>query len=252
MLTQDERRHIIVQKVISEGEKSVEELSRWCQVSLQTIRADIRFLTERGKVFRTHGGVAAFQRENVEYHSRECLNREGKKRIGKAAASYLHRASNCFLGTGTTVEMVARAMNKETELDVFTNNLYAASYLCEYPKVNITIAGGKLRKRDQDIIGGGALNFFQRYRAQIGVVSVGGIDSEGYLYDYNDTEVMAREALCRSAQFTILVVDSGKMGVVASCQNGHVNDFDLVVADFSPTQEIQSRLDEKNTQWEKV
>lgn len=250
MLNQKERRNIIVQTVISEGEKSVEDLALLCQVSLQTIRADIRFLTERGKVFRTHGGVAAFQRDNVEYNSRELHNREGKERIGKVVVSHLNQSSHCFFGTGTTVEMVVRALDKEVVMDIFTNNLYAASYLCDYPNVSISIAGGTLRKRDKDIIGGDALNFFRRYRAQVGVVSVGGIDAEGYLYDYNDTEVMAREALCEYAQFTILVVDSSKLGVIASCQNGHISDFNLVVADFSPTEAIRARLNDTGTIWE--
>ncbi|PJC86661.1 DeoR/GlpR transcriptional regulator [Vibrio sp. HA2012] len=252
MLNQDERRNTIVQKVVTEGEKSVDELSRLFQVSLQTIRADVRFLTERGKVFRTHGGVAAFQRENVEYHSRELHNREGKERIGAAVVSHLSKGSHCFLGTGTTVEMVTHALNKDITLDVYTNNLYAASHLCDYPNINITIAGGLLRKRDRDIIGGDALNFFQRYRAQVGVVSVGGIDAEGYLYDYKDSEVMAREALCKYAQLTILVVDSGKKGIIASCQNGHIRDFNLVVADFAPTEEIASELKKSSTIWETV
>jgi DeoR family glycerol-3-phosphate regulon repressor len=250
MLNQEERRQLIMRQVVEQGEQSVEALSRICQVSLQTIRADIRFLTERGQVFRTHGGVAAFQRENIGYQSRELHNREGKERIGARVAEHLRPISSCFLGTGTTVEMVSRALPKNIELDIYTNNLYAASLLCDYPNVNITIAGGMLRKRDKDIIGGDALRFFQRYRVQTGVVSVGGIDACGYLYDYNDSEVMAREALFDHARYVILVVDSSKLGLTASCQNGHVRDFDLVVADFSPGEATLTALNGEATCWE--
>ncbi|UGA53587.1 DeoR/GlpR family DNA-binding transcription regulator [Vibrio sp. VB16] len=241
-----------MKQVVHKGEQSVEELSQLCRVSLQTIRADIRFLTERGQVFRTHGGVAAFQRENVAYNSRELHNRAGKERIGKEVAQRLLEFSSCFLGTGTTVEMVSRSLSRDVNLEIYTNNLYAASYLCEHPNVSITIAGGKLRKRDKDIIGGDALRFFQRYRVQAGVVSVGGVDSQGYLYDYNDTEVMAREALCTYSQFNILVVDSSKLGVKASCQIGHVSDFDLVVSDFEPTQEALAQMEGDLINWKTV
>ncbi len=252
MINKDERRKLIVREVVLNGEQSVEQLSRLCVVSLQTIRTDIRFLTERGQVFRTHGGVAAFQRENVGYNSRELHNREGKKRIGEEVAEHLVQFRNCFLGTGTTVEMVSRAIDREVDLDIYTNNLYAASFLCEHPNVSITIAGGALRKRDKDIIGGDALRFFQRYRVQVGVVSVGGIDTEGYLYDYNDTEVMAREALCEHARFNILVVDSSKLGVTTACQNGHVSDFDLIVSDFEPTQDVLNQMSGELISWKTV
>lgn len=248
-MNQDDRRRAITSLVTAEGSKSAEELALYFQVTVQTIRADIRFLTEKGLLFRTHGGVAAFERENVGYQFRELHNREGKKRISHRVHPFLEGASNCFLGTGTTVEMVAHAIPKQTDIDVFTNNLHAATALCEHPKVTITLAGGALRKRDKDIIGGDAIRFYSRYRAQFGIVSVGGIDQAGNLYDYTDSEVMAREALCSHAKVNILVVDSSKFGVEASCQNGTISDFDIVVADFAPTEEIEKRLTSSKTQW---
>ncbi len=109
--------------------------------------------------------------------------------------------------------------------------------------------GWRVRKRDLDIIGSDALTFFSRYRVDIGVVSVGGLDEAGNLYDFNDEEVVARQALIASADLTVLVVDSTKFGRTALCRNGCVGDFDYVVSDRAPTARQQDAIARRHTQW---
>jgi DeoR family glycerol-3-phosphate regulon repressor len=65
-------------------------------------------------------------------------------------------------------------------------------------------------------------------------VSVGGIGEEGELYDFNDEEVVARQALVASAEVNVLVVDSTKFGRRAMCRNGDIGDFHYVVSDRAP------------------
>lgn len=232
MLTLEQRRRAIVDQVNQSGPLSVELLAEQFGVSIQTLRSDIRGLTEQGLLLRRHGQVAPFpSRENISFEQREILNIEGKQRIGQAVAAQLEDYQVVFLGTGTTVEQVARGLMEHRGLHVLTNNLHALRYLCLHPDCELTIAGGRVRKRDQDVIGGEALRFFQRYRADVGVVSVGGIGADGALYDYNDDEVLAREALLASCRIRILAVDSTKLGKEATCQVGHITDFDLVICD---------------------
>lgn len=106
-----------------------------------------------------------------------------------------------------------------------------------------------MRKRDLDVIGSDALTFFRRYRVDIGVVSVGGIGEEGELYDFNDEEVVARQALVASAEVNVLVVDSTKFGRRAMCRNGDIGDFDYVVSDRAPTTAQRDLLAQRRTQW---
>ena len=145
--------------------------------------------------------------------------------------------------------MVAHALPEASRLAVFTNNLHAVLPLSQRAECELTIAGGRLRKRDLDVIGGDALRFFSRYRVDAGVVSVGGIGDAGELYDFNDDEVAARHALVASAALSVLVVDSSKFGRTAVCQNGTIADFDFVVSDRPPTEQQAALLAKGTTQW---
>ncbi|ROP48916.1 DeoR family transcriptional regulator [Enterobacter sp. BIGb0383] len=248
-MTPETRRSAIVALVTERGETSIEALSHHFGVSLQTVRSDLRDLTTQGLLLRRHGMVATFARENIGYQQREIVNINGKRWIGERTAQLLSEAQSCFLGTGTTVEMVARALPETASLAAFTNNLHAALPLSHLTGCELTVAGGRIRKRDLDIIGSDALTFFSRYRVDVGVVSVGGIGESGELYDFNDDEVLARQALIASADLTVLVVDSTKFGRTALCRNGCVGDFDYVVSDRAPTDRQQAMLSRRQTQW---
>lgn len=250
-MTPELRRSAIITMVTAKGELSIEQLAEHFGVSLQTVRGDVRELTEQGLLLRRHGQVAPFARDNIGYQQREIVNIEGKRAIGAQVADLLDTRQSCFLGTGTTVEMVARALcrHPQTALTVFTNNLHAVAPLSQLPNCELTVAGGRVRKRDQDIIGGEAQAFFGRYRVDAGVVSVGGLDDSGALYDFNDDEVMARQALVAGSTIRILVVDSSKFGRKAICQNGSIADFDYVVSDRAPSPGQRERIRQGQGQW---
>ncbi|MDY0973153.1 DeoR/GlpR family DNA-binding transcription regulator [Siccibacter turicensis] len=248
-MTPESRRTAIVELVTAHGESSIEQLAQHFGVSLQTVRSDLRLLTSGGLLLRRHGMVAPFARENIGYQQREIVNIQGKRWIGDRTARLLGERQSCFLGTGTTVEMVARALPVDTRLAVFTNNLHAVEALSRLEACELTVAGGRVRKRDLDIIGSDARTFFSRYRVDAGVVSVGGIGEAGELYDYNDDEVAARQALVGSAAISVLVVDSTKFGRSAICQNGSVGDFDYVISDRPPTPRQYAVVKQKRTTW---
>ena len=248
-MTPEARRIEIVSLVTEQGESSIEQLAHYFGVSLQTVRSDLRELTAQGLLLRRHGMVAPFARENIGYQQREIINVQGKRWIGGRVVRLLSEVESCFLGTGTTVEMVAHALPVDTQLAVCTNNLHAATPLSQLPGCELTVAGGRVRKRDLDVIGSDALAFFHRYRVDIGVVSVGGIGEQGELYDFNDEEVVARQALIASARVNVLVVDSTKFGRRAMCCNGNIGDFHYVVSDRAPTHQQRNLLASRQTQW---
>lgn len=248
-MTPMSRRNAIVAMVTSQGECSIEALATHFDVSLQTVRSDVRGLTAQGLLLRRHGLVAPFARENIGYQQREIVNVRGKHEIGALGAKLVQEHNSCSLGTGTTVEMVARALPNDSNVLFFTNNFHAAEHISQLPDCELTVAGGKIRKRDLDIIGGDALAFFSRYRVSIGLVSVGGIDESGRLYDFNDEEVMAHQALLATATVRVLVVDSTKFGRTALCQNGHIADFDYVISDRVPTPDQAAAIKISTTQW---
>ncbi len=227
-----ERQQAILQLINREGRQPLDALCARFGVSIQTIRTDIRRLADQGLLLRRHGEALPFpHRDNISYDQRQILNSPGKQHIARRCREQLGDYQRLMLGTGSTVARLAQLLNDLRGLQVMTNNLHAIQVLCDHPDCELLMAGGRVRQRDQDVIGGDAMRFFQRYRADVGIVSVGAMDRDGGLYDYNDDEVMAREALLGQCRQRVLLIDSSKFDRQAACVAGHLNDFDMVISD---------------------
>jgi len=239
----DRRRDRIVTLVKSCGFMAVEELARRFNVSVQTIRTDLRDLQEQGRVFRRHGLAGpAPDPDNSAYEKREVWNRSGKMAIAARVAELIPEGCTIAIGTGTTAELAAQHLSSHRNLTVLTNNLHVVLTLQNAPNVTLRLAGGTVRTRDLDIIGADSADFFGGLRADYGIVSVGGMTDDGDLLDFNMDEVRARRALVSCCDHAILMIDEKKVGRKALCRDGHASDFQTVLLNTAPGDALQRAL----------
>ena len=78
----------LIEEVRRVGSLSVEVLAERFGVTLQTVRRDVRLLTDAGLLARFHGGVRlpGSTTENIAYRQRQRLNDDAKRRIAKEVA----------------------------------------------------------------------------------------------------------------------------------------------------------------------
>lgn len=111
-----ERRKAIIRLVSEKGEVRVEELSEQFQVSSVTIRNDLNYLDNRGKVLRSHGGamVAGESAPETPFLDKGALHRELKQAIGAAAAKLVSEGESIILDSGSTTGQVAKNLTEYT------------------------------------------------------------------------------------------------------------------------------------------
>ncbi len=224
------RRDRIITLLSSYGELSTAALSDMLDVTVQTLRADLRALDEARVVRRRHGGVTlATASENIDYQPRATASRDEKARIGAAMADIIPNGATVALGTGTTVEAVARALVGHVGLTVATNNIHVVLALRLAKDITILLAGGKVRLRDMDFIGAESLAFFDGLQFDHAIFSVGGVSETGDLLDFNLDEIRARQAISNCAQERTLVIDHAKCGRKAPHRWGRLESLDRVI-----------------------
>ncbi|CAM3944001.1 DeoR/GlpR family DNA-binding transcription regulator [Phaeobacter inhibens] len=225
-----QRRDTIISLLSENDMLSAMDLSFELDVSVQTIRADLRDLDEAGLVQRRNGTVRLRQQsENIGYLPREGIARQEKQRIALSVKNLIPDGARLALGTGTTVETCARFLASHKDLFVASNSIHAVCALQHAQGVAVELAGGAVRMRDLDMIGTPALEFFSKFNVDYAVFSCGGLSETGRVMDYNSDEVTARTAIANCAKNSILVMDSTKNGLDLTCQTGNVWDFDVVV-----------------------
>lgn len=209
------------------GQLSTEQLAGRYQVSTQTIRRDINELGEHGLARRLHGGLAlSTTQPNLSFAQRSAVQIERKRRIAAQALHCVDEGATVFLGYGTTVAEFARALPPERALRVITNNLDAALALADKPAVETWLAGGRLRAADRDLMSSATLEFMQRFRADVAVVGVGGLDAQGGLYEFQPEEAELSRCLLAQSQRRVLLADGSKLGRSAHCRVGTLADID--------------------------
>lgn len=230
----------LVQKA---GFASVEELADRFEVTTQTIRRDVNGLCEQGILRRTHGGVEPpAPASNIHYSTRQILNLSGKRDIAKLVADEVENNQSLAFSIGTTPEIVMQALVSHEKLAIFTNNLNVAYSASTNPSFQVTIAGGRLRHGDRDVLGSSTQAFFSNYKVDVGIFGVAGVDEDGTLLDFHEDEVASRQAILANSRKSFLVLDHSKFGRSAHVRGGRLSDVDAIFSDQPVPRQIEELL----------
>ncbi|MFD1695799.1 DeoR/GlpR family DNA-binding transcription regulator [Roseibium aestuarii] len=220
----------IADLVQKSGFASVEDLAERFEVTTQTIRRDVNGLCELGILRRTHGGVEV-PPGNIHYNTRKILNLDAKREIAATAAGLIRNGQSLAFSIGTTPEIIMQALGTHRDLRIFTNNLNVAFSASNHASFQVTIAGGRLRAGDRDVLGSAAEEFFSRYKVDIGIFGVAGVDEDGTLLDFHEEEAAARQSILANCRQSFLVLDHTKFTRPAYVRAGHISDVSHVISD---------------------
>lgn len=231
------------------GSMTIESLAEHFGVTPQTIRRDVNALCRANQLRRSHGGVERISAGiNLPYDTRRLARPEAKRKIGTLVASLIPNRASLMFSIGTTPELVAAALSDHDDLTVVTNNLNVAMALSGNASNRIFLPGGMVRLPDRDFLGHDVEEMFSGYRADFGIYGVAGIEPDGVLVDFDQSEAMAREAIRTSCRKSILVADRTKFCRPAPAQRGRLGDVDLLVLDGPPEGELATLIESEGVE----
>ena len=243
------RHERLVNYINDKGYASVEELATQLDVSAQTIRRDIKRLALQKLLIRHHGGAGRCSSVvNLDYEVRQVSETEEKEAIAEAIAAAVTDNSTVFVSIGSTTEIIANHLLKRSGLRVITNSLRVANVLYSKPDFDVMVPGGKLRHNNSGIIGTMALDFVQKFRVDYLITSLGSIDTDGTMLDYDFNEVAIVQAVMKTARNTFIAADSTKFTTTAAVEIGNLKDVTALFTDKEPPADLKKLLVTNNVQ----
>jgi DeoR family transcriptional regulator, glycerol-3-phosphate regulon repressor len=235
-MTPNPRQSLLLDEVRSRSSMSVEALAEKLDVTLQTVRRDVKLLSDAGLLARFHGGVRvpSSTTENIEYLQRQLLNEAAKQRIARAVAAQVPAGSSLLINIGTTTEAIARALLRHRGLRVITNNLNVAAILSGNPDCEVIVAGGIVRSRDRGIVGEVTVDFIQQFRVDIGLIGISGIEPDGTLRDFDYREVKVARAILEHSREVWVAADHSKFNRPAMVELARFDQVDMLFTDAPP------------------
>ncbi|MBB4105685.1 DeoR/GlpR family DNA-binding transcription regulator [Allorhizobium borbori] len=208
---QPSKRHRDIFRLLErDGTIAISELARVLDVSLETIRRDIKPLVDEGSVMRLHGAVSLpSEIGEAPFEKRMRENSEAKKAIAAAVAATIRDGDSIMLDTGTSTSFLARELHGHRRLTVVTNSSDIARTLATVNGNRVYMAGGELRSDNGAAFGSTAIEFINRFNVTHAVITAGAITPDGIAdYDLEEAE-FARNVLSRGKR-RLVVTDHSK------------------------------------------
>ena len=252
-MTPNPRQSLLLDEVRARGTVTVESLSEQFGVTLQTVRRDVKLLSDAGLLARFHGGVRlpSSTTENIAYRQRQQLNDQAKQRIARSVAALVPEGCSLILNIGTTTEAIARELMRHKGLRVITNNLNVAAILSDNPDCEVIVAGGVVRSRDRGIVGEATVDFIKQFKVDIGLIGISGIESDGTLRDFDFREVKVARAIIEQSRQVWVAADHSKFNRPAMVQVARLRpDVDMLFTDAPPPDPFPTLLTDAGVQCE--
>ena len=230
-----ERHRIILAEAASKPVATISCLVELLDASEATIRRDVNFLHNEGKLRKVRGGAESLHPPTSTglagrpFAISQSINAKQKKRIALTAASLCVEGESIIIGGGSTAYMMAEHI-KHMQLDVMTNSFVIADYLLKEGKCNVTVPSGKIY-REQNLIlspypedGSTKFNASKMFFGAQGVSSLGVLETDPQI-------VQGTTRLLRQAEQRILLIDSSKFELSSSMITCSLNELHTVITD---------------------
>lgn len=238
----EERQRLILSMVNTRGSISITEIQRKLKVSRETIRRDLVALADSQRLRKAHGGALSLEQSEPEMTVRQVTNVDGKRAIGRIAASLVPDGASVILASGTTVQAVAEALMARRQLTVFTNSIFSCGRLMGHNGNRIYMLGGEVQASNGAALGRDATAMLANYYADFAFIGAGAISPAGWLMDYTREEGELHSRMLAAARTSAVVADHGKFGRFAPVRVGNFDKATHLITDIVPEPEITNAL----------
>jgi DeoR/GlpR family transcriptional regulator of sugar metabolism len=238
----EERRQRVLDLVSRKGFVGLADLARAIRVSQSTIRRDLEYLHQQGRLRRTHGGaISQGDGELPALEERSARQIEEKRQVAQAAAARIRDGDTILLDGGTTTLEVARLLVGR-RLQIVTNSLPIANLFASNRETELIMLGGYVYPRTGVALGPLTVRMLPDIHVNQTILSVGGITAKG-LFNSNVLLVETERQMMRCADEVVVVADHTKIGRPALAFLCELSDVDTLIVDAGLTAQQRALVD---------
>lgn len=209
----EKRLEIILDTLKKEEAVSNKILTDKLGVSESTLRRDLSYLQDMGKITRVHGGavlnnVAASE---MNFSDNQRIKIKEKSIIGQKAVSLIRDAKFIYLDAGSTCHELIDFLSQGEDITVVTNGLMHVDKLIgkEIPTI---LLEGIVKPSTKVTTGVKALESISRYNFDLAFIGANGYDKKAY-YTADVNEAMVKFKAIENSTRAYVLADSSKKNI---------------------------------------
>lgn len=241
-----ERHKYILENLNKTGFVSVADLSKELDVTMVTVRKDLKILEDKGLLYRSHGSATPVSPyvNDRSVNEKVLVRVEEKTKIALAARELVDADDAIIIGSGTTVVAFAHAISKNKKLTVLTAAMNVTLALIDAPEIEIVQLGGAVRKSSSSVVGHYAEEMLRQFACSKLFLSVDGISLDHGLTTSHMMEAHLNAQMMKVVQKTIVLADSSKFGKKGFGKIANLEDVDMIITDSGIPDLYRGKLEE--------
>ena len=210
-MLKEERQHAIIKEVAVRNRVLLADMAEKLDVSIDTVRRDVKELDATGKLRKVHGGAVSLGFVSNPSISTNVYASAQKKEIAQKALSLIREDSVIFIDGGTTCLELARYIPVDLNITCFTISLPVAMVLNSRPGTRVILIGGEVNPDSQITMGKSTIHELSAVNFDTSFIGTGYVDVEFGLSEMDWDIAQVKKAVVRASKKTILLTISEKL-----------------------------------------
>jgi DeoR/GlpR family transcriptional regulator of sugar metabolism len=232
-MLQEERHNLILQQINAHHKVIASELCSMLNVSLDTIRRDIKELERRGKLVKVHGGAIS-PLFNQPFQQPEVYAQQEKRELAKKALTLIRDGMTFLAGGGTVMLELARMLPEQLKGTLFTVSPLVALEAAQRSSVEVILLGGRLARNSYICTGASVAMEIAGIQIDLCLIGTNGISVDTGITDYDWEVAMVKKAILKVASRSAVLSISEKLGTEQKVQVCKLSTIDYLVTELQP------------------
>ncbi|MBE7068782.1 MAG: DeoR/GlpR transcriptional regulator [Clostridiales bacterium] len=232
------------------GKLTLEQIqTAFPSVSLMTLRRDLLYLEQEGRLIRVRGGAISTKEtqktSGVPYTKKMVTHTDEKICIATKASKLMEEGVSVFLDAGSTALYFAKEL-PDIPCNIFTNGLAVATELSKKQNVSINLLGGPLIKENLSTASSLTSEYFKDANFEFAIIGASAFTPEIGFACGSQTEADLLKLICSRAKFTYVMLDSSKVGKIKPYTFARIEDVSVLITDDAFPEGLKELFRQKN------
>ncbi|MEN8797752.1 MAG: DeoR/GlpR family DNA-binding transcription regulator [Flavobacteriaceae bacterium] len=237
-MLKEERWQTILNEVALHNRVLLSDIAEKLDVSIDTIRRDVKELDAENKLQKVHGGAISMGYTQIAPHNTNTYALKEKTSIAQKALGLIRDNSVIFIDGGTTCLELARLLPPELHLICFTVSLPVAMQLSTKPNVRVMFIGGEVDAEAQIVTGSQAIHLLAGIRVDYGFIGTGYVDALHGLTEFDWDIVQLKKAVVNASKKTVLLCISEKLNSQHRFKTCDINAINTMITELDPNNNL--------------
>lgn len=228
--------------IASHGSVELTELCVFFNISMSTLRRDLKLLADEGKIQKKYGFVISktptiktmSPKMQFTYHERGLINTQAKEIAAFNAAAFVEEGDVIFIDTGSTTPLMVDYLTHFEHLTIVTNNLDVVIRARPYENLDVYVLPGLYKRKNNSFSLLAESYIYDYYNISKAFLSCSGVSLSAGISHTDISERLIKNCTIDRTEDCYLLADHTKFNYSAPLHLCPIEKFKAICTDERP------------------